>query len=616
MASTEKFRKDINGLRAIAVLLVLIFHYSSNWLSGGFLGVDVFFVISGYLMTSIIFNGVLEKKFNLFKFILARAKRIVPSLTVVVALVLLFGYFFIEPLLYKPLAEHAFSSLLFFSNNSYSNEFGYFDLGADSKFLLHTWSLSVEWQFYFLYPLIIIAVAKILSLTKAKIIILIFMFSSFAFMMYEISYGSKNIYYNLLPRVWEMLVGAVAFLYPLRIRVSKAPIEFICVGAIVVSAFTISSSDAWPGPLTLIPIVATYLIIATKNDGFFLNFEILQKVGIISYSLYLVHWPLLTLSKQYFSEINFWVYLIACFLFSVVLYKLVDSRRKFGAKWVIFFLITLAASFFASKNGFSDRLNDKYSLTSKEYHLKYYGGGNYRSLSDVSYINMEPAENPDVIVTGDSYMRQYVNYFEKNNIKVVNVFKDDCFSTENYYTSKWHDLCEKRHQNFLDVIDRYPNVPIVIGQAWRNTNIKIYSRNDGSEIKTPDAINLLLKDFDKIFEAYPNRIFYIIGNTQGVSKGVLTYSCLAKEALPIFKNFGNLCPSFIEREKNKINDIVEEGINKNNNAFFVDPERYLCNEQKCRVLDENRDPIYSDRGHLSIYGANYIGQKIFEKILK
>lgn len=212
MSADKKFRKDINGLRAIAVLLVIIFHYSSNWLPGGFIGVDVFFVISGYLMTSIIFTGLENNRFSLIKFLLSRVKRIAPGLLTVVIGTLAIGYFFLEPLLYKPLGEHSLGSLLFYSNILYAKEFGYFDLGAETKFLLHTWSLSVEWQFYVLYPVLLILFKKIISIEKLKLLVLACTIASFGFMLYAINHDNTGLYYRLFPRAWEMLVGGDRFL--------------------------------------------------------------------------------------------------------------------------------------------------------------------------------------------------------------------------------------------------------------------------------------------------------------------------------------------------------------------------------------------------------------------
>ncbi|HCR4033766.1 TPA: acyltransferase, partial [Morganella morganii] len=149
------FRKDINGLRALAVLSVVIFHFNRDYLPGGFIGVDIFFVISGFLMTSIIFRGLLNNNFSYTQFLYSRVKRIIPALMCIISILILFGFLFLEPMSYLSLGKHSFYSLLFSSNIVYWLESGYFDVNSNNKFLLHTWSLSVEWQFYMIYPLVL-----------------------------------------------------------------------------------------------------------------------------------------------------------------------------------------------------------------------------------------------------------------------------------------------------------------------------------------------------------------------------------------------------------------------------------------------------------------------------
>ena len=169
----NSFRQDINGLRAIAVIAVVLFHFNASWMPGGFAGVDVFFVISGFLMTGIIFRGIEQENFSILKFYVARANRIIPALAVLCLVLLVFGWFYLTPLDYKALGKHAASSVAFLSNIIYWRESGYFDAASHEKWLLHTWSLSVEWQFYILYPLVLVAMRKFMSIKTMKFLLLI-----------------------------------------------------------------------------------------------------------------------------------------------------------------------------------------------------------------------------------------------------------------------------------------------------------------------------------------------------------------------------------------------------------------------------------------------------------
>ena len=169
----SSFRYDINGLRAIAVIAVVLFHFNASWMPGGFAGVDVFFVISGFLMTGIIFRGIEQENFSILKFYVARANRIIPALAVLCLILLIFGWFYLTPLDYKSLGKHAATSVSFLSNIVYWRESGYFDAASHEKWLLHTWSLSVEWQFYIIYPLILVAMRKFMSIKTMKYLLLV-----------------------------------------------------------------------------------------------------------------------------------------------------------------------------------------------------------------------------------------------------------------------------------------------------------------------------------------------------------------------------------------------------------------------------------------------------------
>ena len=175
--ASKTFRTDINGLRAWAVVSVVLYHFGITTFSGGFVGVDVFFVISGFLMTKIIVNG-LEKNamagtnspFSIISFYLSRARRIIPALLVLCAVLLLSGWYYLPAVEYQTLGTHVASALLFFSNITFWQEAGYFDIASHDKLLLHTWSLSVEWQFYLILPLALLAVWKIRPGRGAQIV--------------------------------------------------------------------------------------------------------------------------------------------------------------------------------------------------------------------------------------------------------------------------------------------------------------------------------------------------------------------------------------------------------------------------------------------------------------
>ncbi|WP_172378847.1 acyltransferase family protein [Vibrio sp. Vb339] len=291
------FRYDINGLRAIAVIAVVLFHFNPAWVPGGFAGVDVFFVISGFLMTSIIFRGLENDNFNLFKFYLARANRIIPALTVLCLVLLIFGWFYLTPVDYKALGKHVASSMGFFSNVVYWRESGYFDVASHDKWLLHTWSLSVEWQFYIIYPIVLVVLKRFLSLDNLKRLIVIGTVLGFGFSVVATMKWANSAYYLLPTRAWEMMMGGVAFLYPWSVSDSRKKVVEIIGLLLILSSYAFVSDDIpWPGHFALIPVLGSYLmIVANRQSSVITNNALFQYLGKWSYSIYLWHWPIVIL---------------------------------------------------------------------------------------------------------------------------------------------------------------------------------------------------------------------------------------------------------------------------------------------------------------------------------
>lgn len=300
-----QFRKDINGLRAFAVISVVLFHFFPSLIPGGFIGVDVFFVISGYLMTSIIFNGINANSFTLIGFYLARARRIVPALAFLCLALLIWGWFLFLPTDFKELSKHAASSITFLSNVIYWRESGYFTPGSHEKWLLHTWSLSVEWQFYIFYPLLILALKRYFNLKTISLILLVTSFILFLLSAFS-SYQWPDLAYFMFPtRAWEMLAGGLVYLHPIRMSLfQKIYTERVGLVLLLTGLILVTEKTAWPGLMAMFPVFGTALILVSsrENSVFTSNFA-MQWIGKISYSVYLWHWPIVVqLSYMGLSE--------------------------------------------------------------------------------------------------------------------------------------------------------------------------------------------------------------------------------------------------------------------------------------------------------------------------
>ncbi|HHN8344298.1 TPA: acyltransferase family protein [Morganella morganii] len=612
----NKFRFDINGLRAIAVLLVVIFHYDKNGITGGFIGVDVFFVISGYLMTGIIFRGLESKTLSIFKFYIARAKRIIPALLTVVVIILIFGYLFIEPMSYSFIGIHGLASLFFVSNVIYRNESGYFDVDAYDKYFLHTWSLSVEWQFYIIYPIILLLLSKIFSIKLLKRIILLSVVVLFIYGWYSSNRDSVSSYFMLQSRAWEMLLGGVAYLYPFKwSKPTKLSVYYVSLLVLVCSAFFINHKDLWPGYLAIIPTMATYLIISSSVDdrGILAN-KVLQYVGLISYSIYLVHWPILVINNQLDMNVGFVCYIIVTLILACFLYYLVERKRKFGITIiVVYFLATITCNHVA-ENGESKRVNLDFQKSRQDYRGWFEGHLGMPQSNDIQYFNGNESDF-DYILIGDSHARHYFSYINNHGVKVASIALDGCTSTENYYSKYNKEMCESRYEMELNFIAKHKDKPIVISRYWPGLVYDHIKRVDGSYIGNVDFEKLMIDELDIFYQkSNHGQNFYIIGDTPGSKK--VMFECLAKADLPINKITGIFdCNLTQARTHNQYNTALQEFASKYDNVKFIDTYKFLCNEKECTVID-NDIPVYTDTSHLSITGSEIVGSGVFSEIKK
>lgn len=350
-----KFRLDINTLRSIAVLSVVFFHYRILHFQGGFSGVDVFFVISGYLMTRIISEALDQGNFSLKDFYAKRLKRISPALLLLVGTVLLIGFFITFPIDYRETVKNSIASIFFVSNMLYWKNANYFAGPSENNVLLHTWSLSVEWQFYLLYPVFLVYLRKITKSHRTFIwifsgITLLLTLISFAVTRYDLSAS----FYFFPTRSWEMLVGGIAFFTEGVLKDNRKKVLVAISGYIFIlySAVLMNKSLAWPGFYTLIPVIGTFLVIfANMNKLTILGLDLMksavvQFIGKISYSLYLWHWPVFVIAL-YIGIPRNWTNLSAEILLSFVLaflsYRYVETIKYSGSKKILLSMGALSA---------------------------------------------------------------------------------------------------------------------------------------------------------------------------------------------------------------------------------------------------------------------------------
>jgi peptidoglycan/LPS O-acetylase OafA/YrhL len=305
-AHVMEFREDINGLRAFAVAAVVLYHFGLLGFEGGFAGVDVFFVISGFLMTGIILTRLHDGRFSLMGFYASRLRRILPALAALCATLLALGYFWLLPSDYAMLGKHAAAAAGFVSNIVFKGEKGYFDAPSRDKWLLHTWSLSVEGQFYVLFPLVALAAEKLrrhirrkpaaFSPREAALLLAALGFVSFAVSALTPVGKAAGAFFLLPGRVWEFMAGGSAWLVS---RQKKPPLkgsigaEILGMALMLVSFFAFNSDTFWPGYACALPVAGAVLVIlAARENSPLTSNPAAHWLGKWSYSIYLWHWPI------------------------------------------------------------------------------------------------------------------------------------------------------------------------------------------------------------------------------------------------------------------------------------------------------------------------------------
>ena len=291
------YRPEIDGLRAIAVLPVVIFHAFPGRLPGGFVGVDVFFVISGYLITKIIYKEVRAGRFSIIRFYSRRARRIFPALILVILGCLVAGWYLLLPTEFRSLGKHTFFGSFFSQNINLLLEAGYFDSSSKEKVHLHLWSLAVEEQFYLIWPVAILLLFSVSRTLGGIIAIVALSLAASVIASYD-----KPVFAFYLPftRFWELGLGGLAAYFEVEGKLKTTSSTILPAAGIlliVLSFFFINENQRFPGWIAAFPVIGTVLVIAGSSESWIskhlLSNRIAVFIGLISYPLYLWHWPVL-----------------------------------------------------------------------------------------------------------------------------------------------------------------------------------------------------------------------------------------------------------------------------------------------------------------------------------
>jgi peptidoglycan/LPS O-acetylase OafA/YrhL len=427
LPNANKFRPDLNGLRAVAVTAVLLFHFNISPFSGGFVGVDVFFVLSGFLMTQIITSGFGNGNFSFIRFYLNRIARIVPALGAVVSSALAFGYFVLLPEPYRQLALESVEALTFTVNFHYASDTGYFAPNAAQSWLLHCWSLAVEFQFYILFPVYLWLAKRIHPKRGVIAALVVAMIASLTCSVIQTNLQPTSAFYLLPSRIWEFGFGGLILFFRTPSEKYRNSICIAGLTAVIAAALIFDGQLKYPAFWATIPVVGAGAVVYARAPLNVLRSRFFQFIGKISYSLYLWHWPVLAAGhylgyggegRPYELTMLFVVTLLvswASFVFIEAPFR--DIFRRFSLRGVLILAggasVCVAVSTAAiATDGLPKRIPDRLLdiVSRAAYRQEYRDGvcflGPDQKFSELDVKCLEPdssSKKPTMAIWGDSH---------------------------------------------------------------------------------------------------------------------------------------------------------------------------------------------------------------------
>lgn len=512
---TNFYRPEIDGLRTLAILPVILSHAGFNWASGGYIGVDIFFVISGYLITYLLIKEHLQTgKISIYHFYERRLRRILPALFAVLIPSSIFAYCAISPELLITYAKGLAYTLIFSSNIYFWKTSGYFDVEAENHPLLHTWSLAVEEQYYIFFPLILIAFYKIFKLEKHNFLILLLLsigLVSFISGYKTLQTDPKSAFYLLPFRAWELMVGALCALSYTKVNsfISISKLKSIYFADIIslsglflifFSIATLNENSSFPGINALSPVLGAALIISFSRGTItskLLSYKPFVWIGLISYSLYLWHQPIFAFARiMSINELEQVVYIpliLATFLLATVSYFLVERpfRKKHKISYnnflKVFISLTIVLTVFIGlavvSNGFENKHPD--ALLNNMYigHQDHETGVCHKKYTLPKTSNVDVCEfgsknsTSSLILFGDSHadilLRPLNIALKQNKIKGYRILNWNCSVIPGFFKGskkeylKKTQICNDSQAKVLNFIERKNSVT-VLSLRWTN----------------------------------------------------------------------------------------------------------------------------------------------------
>jgi peptidoglycan/LPS O-acetylase OafA/YrhL len=648
-----RYRPEIDGLRAISVIPVILFHAGFGIFSGGYVGVDIFFVISGYLITTLIVTDLSAGKFSLLNFYERRARRILPALIFVVALCIPFAWMWLLPINMQDFSQSLIATSLFSSNILFWYESGYFDAGSTTKPLLHTWSLAVEEQFYILFPLFLMLVWRF-----GKRLVVVTLFVVFVVSLVTANWAAYNNqifanFYFLPTRGWEILIGSLGALYLNHYKTDQLSqplnevISLVGLLMIVYAIFSFDSSTPFPSFFTLVPTVGALFLIICANRGTivhrFLSYKVITGFGLISYSAYLWHHPLyafakyLTLSEP--SMLLMGLLSVSVIPLAYLSWRYVEQpfRQKkllkrrfvnslFGVAFTFFIAIGLYGHY---SEGFKFRFDEnELSVVSPEYSYELKGKcylfkDEHVAFDEKYCTSANSSESINYVLLGDSHAASLYPEL-KRELKIRGV-KLHLLSYSVCMTLIGHEqaLQQKNKNYFLDrhITERCKKIKSQIEE--------ILSKNQFDKI-------IILTNYTDMSSKYTVKSPYYAGYKEDYMNAIVRLKKYSNvHILGILPLWPAGLPQLLGIESsrsdeipNKSNKGLYHGIFKIDSALqesakkckvqFTSILDVMCSEKKCaRYVDSEgkRMALTYDSAHLSTAGASFIAKRISDDLM-
>ena len=604
--SSIKYRPEIDGLRAIAVISVIIYHLNESWLSGGFLGVDIFFVISGFLITGIIITEIQQNSFSFKQFYTRRIKRIYPAFITVMALVSFVASAIFIYNDFNQLRKTIELATAFLSNFYLGLTQGYFDLSTNENPVLHIWSLAVEEQYYLIFPLILILAYKKFREIKVLFIITLILFfillatSFIPANFYKEVLHQPNIYYLSNLRFPELLVGSLLAIYHNLSASKQASKQASNVIAILSTLllfsclFLMNNNIAFiPGITLILPCIFTALIIHTTSQNNIVKLCLSNKaivfIGKISYSLYLYHWIFIAFAyyitgEKQINNQSIAIVIILTIIFSVLSYYLIEQpirKSKLNFKQAFIYLYLIPSLFIIGYNTY-----ERKQIRKEKEHIEL----------DIPFSTHKNSHPSKIITIGDSHaghleqFLDYVGYIEGWKSDILNtgpecrVLVDKKSKVSNQCLQQWDEI---QKYNVVFISEFYDLR--MGGQPVPRFNAQSYLVDDFQN-RFVETVKLLAK----------SKSVYIFANNSSISRSPIRGYLLGKYGLEKYlepiRRMGDIDAS---------NKIIHDLIKDIPNVYWVDAQQYL---PKDSVMAEGK-LLYADQDHLTNFGAYYMAKE-------